>query len=153
MQTEASAIEQAMRVSANGPTTQGVALDALQGKRIVYLGGRPGSNAAITRIVHSAGGQLTVHDGGIEYRKGLLPTALPHANSVVFPVDCIDHNSMNTLKRVCDRHQVAYYPLRTASVAIFVELISGYIRNGRRLLAHPRRPAFVYGTGNPTEAT
>ncbi|TDY39015.1 uncharacterized protein DUF2325 [Paraburkholderia rhizosphaerae] len=42
----------------------------------------------------------------------------------VFPVDCIDHDSMNMLKRVCERSQVAYYPLRTASVASFVELIA-----------------------------
>ncbi|WP_250952447.1 DUF2325 domain-containing protein, partial [Escherichia coli] len=42
---------------------------------------------------------------------------------VVFPVDCIDHDSMNLLKRICERHHIAYYPLRTASVASFVELI------------------------------
>lgn len=124
MQAEASAIEQAMRVSANEPATRRAALDALRGRRIVYVGGRPSSNAVITQIVQSAGGQLTIHDGGIEDRKGLLPSALPHADAVVFPVDCIDHDSMNTLKRACDRHQVAYYPLRTASVASFIELMT-----------------------------
>jgi hypothetical protein len=40
--------------------------------------------------------------------------------AVVFPVECIDHDSMNTHKRVCD----AYYPLRTASVAGFIELMT-----------------------------
>jgi hypothetical protein len=95
----------------------------LQGKRIVYVGGRPGSNSAVRRLVESAGGEMTVHDGGIEDRKGLLAAALPNADMVVFPVDCIDHDSMNMLKRVCERSQVAYYPLRTASVASFVELI------------------------------
>jgi hypothetical protein len=39
-------------------------------------------------------------------------------------VDCIDHDSMNMLKRVCERHQVDYYPLRTASVASFIDLIA-----------------------------
>jgi hypothetical protein len=52
MQAEASAIEQAMHVCANGAAAQRAALDALQGKRIVYVGGRPGSNAVIARIVH-----------------------------------------------------------------------------------------------------
>jgi hypothetical protein len=64
-----------------------------------------------------------VHDGGVEDRKGMLAALIPGADMVVFPVDCIDHDSMNTLKRVCDRHQVAYYPLRTASVASFLELM------------------------------
>ncbi|MBB3261493.1 hypothetical protein F4827_006425 [Paraburkholderia bannensis] len=39
----------------------------------------------------------------------------------MFPIGCIDHDSMNLLKRVRDRHQVRYHPLRTASLASFVE--------------------------------
>ena len=58
----------------------------------------------------------------ISIRKGLLAATVARADMVVFPVDCIDHDSMSMLKRVCERHQVAYYPLRTASVASFVEL-------------------------------
>jgi len=69
------------------------------------------------------GGEIAVHDGGIEDRKGLLASALPHAHRVVFPVDCIDHDSMNMLKRVCERGHIAWYPLRSASVASSVELI------------------------------
>jgi len=94
------------------------------GKRVVYVGGRPGSNAALKALVTSAGGELVVHDGGVEDRKGLLAAALPGADLVVFPVDCIDHDSMNMLKRVCGRHQVDYHPLRTASVASFIDLIT-----------------------------
>ncbi len=90
----------------------------------MYVGGRPGSNAALRQLVESAGGNLVVHDGGVEDRKGMLTALIPGADMVVFPVDCIDHDSMNTLKRVCDRHQVAYYPLRTASVASFLELMT-----------------------------
>lgn len=71
----------------------------------------------------AAGGELTVHDGGIEDRKGLLAAALAGADLAVFPVDCIDHDSMATLKRVCERHQVSWHPLRTASLASFVELM------------------------------
>lgn len=127
MQQEAAAMEQVV-VRAMHPVTGTPAgrpgLERLQGQRIVYVGGRPGSHAVLTRLVESAGGRLVVHDGGVEDRKGLLATLLPGADMVVFPVDCIDHDSMNTLKRVCDRHQIAYYPLRTASVASFMELLA-----------------------------
>ncbi len=64
----------------------------------------------------AAGGALTVHDDGIEDRKGLLPAALPNADVVLFPVDCIDHDSMNMLKRVCERPGVEYAP-RSSSAA------------------------------------
>ncbi|MGR3906689.1 DUF2325 domain-containing protein [Burkholderia sp. SR8] len=132
LRAEASAIEQALQASADDPAAPAPAsLSMLQHKRIVYVGGRPGSNRAIRRIVETAGGELTLHDGSIEDRKGLLANALPGANMVVFPVDCVDHDSVNLLKRMCERHQIAYYPLRTASVASFVELIG-------RLDAHAR---------------
>lgn len=95
----------------------------LGGKRIVQVGGRPGSNRALSALVESAGGRLSVHDGGIEDRKGLLATVLRHADFVVFPVDCIDHGSMLQVKRLCERHGIAFHPLRSASVASFVALI------------------------------
>jgi len=108
--------------SLNG-SINGGSLELLRDRRIVYVGGRPSSNAILKLLVESAGGHLTVHDGGVEDRKGLLAAALPRADMVVFPVDCIDHDSAATLKRVCTRHQVPYYPVRTASVATFVALI------------------------------
>ncbi|MGF6770760.1 hypothetical protein P3T18_003239 [Paraburkholderia sp. GAS199] len=126
-QSECDALEQAtLDASDTSGNTDGgrASLASVRGKRIVYVGGRPGSNAALKRLVDAAGGDLVLHDGGVEDRKGLLAAALPGAHIVVFPVDCIDHDSMNTLKRVCERHQIDYHPLRTASVASFVELMA-----------------------------
>jgi hypothetical protein len=128
LQNELNAMEQAMMLTGTGAKSQLPSLSArledLQNKRIVYVGGRPSSNAVIKQIVEAAGGKLLVHDGGVEVRKGLLGPLLQNADMVVFPVDCIDHDSMHMLKRVCDRHQVTYHPLRTASVACFLELMS-----------------------------
>ncbi|KAE8758142.1 DUF2325 domain-containing protein [Paraburkholderia madseniana] len=126
VQNECDALERATvdaGDNSNGAQTRQASLDSVRGKRIVYVGGRPGSNAALKRLVEAAGGDFVVHDGGVEDRKGLLAAALPGADIVVFPVDCVDHDSMNTLKRVCERHQIDYHPLRTASVASFVELV------------------------------
>jgi len=126
VQAECHALEQAALDAANQATSgnRHAGLDGVRDKRIVYVGGRPGSNAALKALVQSAGGTLVLHDGGLEDRKGLLAAALPGADMVVFPVDCIDHDSMSTLKRVCERHQIAYHPLRTASVASFLELMT-----------------------------
>ncbi|HEY4803969.1 MAG TPA: DUF2325 domain-containing protein [Paraburkholderia sp.] len=123
LRAEVRAMEQTTQAQEDPQAQRALAADALKGRRIVYVGGRPGSNHALRRWVESAGGELTVHDGGIEDRKGLLEAALAGADLAVFPVDCIDHDSMMTLKRVCERHQVTYHPLRTASLASFVELM------------------------------
>jgi hypothetical protein len=125
VQAECAALERAsFDDSGDAKETRRRALEWVNGKRIVYVGGRPNSNAMLKSLVEGAGGALTVHDGGIEDRKGLLASALPNADVVLFPVDCVDHDSMNMLKRVCERHTVSYAPLRTASVASFVEFIA-----------------------------
>jgi hypothetical protein len=126
VQAECHALESATldALDQGGSGSRRAGLENVRGKRIVYVGGRPGSNTALKALVSSAGGEFVVHDGGVEDRKGLLAAALPGADIVVFPVDCIDHDSMSMLKRVCERHQVDYYPLRSASVASFIELIA-----------------------------
>ncbi len=91
----------------------------LQGRRIVYVGGRPSSQPAIRAYVETRGGSYYRHDGGIEDRKGLLANALAGADLVVFPVDCIDHDSALHLKRACLRQGTPFIPLRTASVTSF----------------------------------
>ncbi len=46
------------------------------------------------------------------------------ADIVVFPVDCIDHDSVGMLKRICQKQGIDYHPVRSASVASFVELLA-----------------------------
>jgi len=123
VQAECAALERATLGACDRPDVRRRAMEWVSGRRIVYVGGRPNSNAVLKALVEVAGGELIVHDGGIEDRKGLLAAALPNADVVLFSVDCIDHDSMSLLKRVCDRHGIEYSPLRTASVASFVEFV------------------------------
>ena len=150
VQNECDALERATVTSedgSHGAQTRQASLDSVRGKRIVYVGGRPGSNAALKRLVEAAGGDFVAHDGGVEDRKGLLAAALPGADIVVFPVDCVDHDSMNTLKRVCERRQIDYHPLRTASVASFVELVDRLRPEHLAQLGNPPPSAFCLRHG------
>lgn len=121
---EVNALEAALLRRFESSAAENAAGEYLRNKRVLYVGGRPASNRAIKSLVEAAGGQLAIHDGGIEDRKGLLAGAMPAADLVVFPVDCIDHDSMATLKRVCERHGVPFHPLRSASVASFSALVA-----------------------------
>jgi hypothetical protein len=98
--------------------------DVLGGRRLLYIGGRPNSNPAIRHLVLKHGGEYRHHDGGIEDRKGLLEPALAWADLVVFPVDCVDHDSVSVLKRGCMRHGTPFVPLRSASVASFAAALA-----------------------------
>lgn len=124
VQAECKAMEAAaLGWTGQAEDSQGTQLAGLQGKRILYVGGRPSSNTTLKALVESHGGRMTLHDGGIEDRKGLLAAALPNADVVIFPVDCVGHDAMHTLKRLCERYRIAFHPVRTASVASFVQLV------------------------------
>lgn len=115
---ELAAAEQQLRdglAPAEGPTP----VAALQGRRVLYVGGRPSSQPAIRALVQRAGGDYQRHDGGLEDRKGLLAAALAWADWVVFPVDCVDHDSALALKRACQRQGRRFAALRSAGVASF----------------------------------
>lgn len=121
-QGELGVLEQAFVLAMSGESHKAI-LPPLDGKVIVYVGGRPGTTAVLETMVAAAGGELLVHDGGIEDRRGLLAAMLPRAQLVVFPVDFISHNAMHVAKQTCARHGVPCHPIRSASVASFVELL------------------------------
>jgi hypothetical protein len=102
---------------------QAAALPHLHGQRVLYVGGRPQTNLILAKLVAAAGGELLVHDGGIEDRKGMLASMLPRAQLVVFPVDCISHNAMHTARQLAERNGIPCHPVRTAGIASFVELM------------------------------
>jgi hypothetical protein len=96
----------------------------LRGRRILYVGGRPSSTPTIRDLVLRYGGEFQRHDGGFEDRKGLLASAVAWAQLVVFPVDCVDHDSVGNLKRLCARQGVGYLPLRSAGVGSFAAALA-----------------------------
>ena len=71
-------------------------------------------------LVERAGGRFLHHDGGIEHSATLLPGLVSRADRVYFPVDCISHDAVATVKRFCRQAGKGYEPLRTASLACFL---------------------------------
>ncbi len=94
----------------------------LKGQRLVYVGGRPRSNAALRNLVQQAGGEFVLHTGLIDDdgHAGGFAALLPGTNRVFCPLDLIDHESLAALRRLCARHGVPGRALRSASVSSFV---------------------------------
>lgn len=122
-QHELGALEQALLAAAGADNTGASMLPRLDGITIGYVGGRPGTATVLGNMVAAAGGELLLHDGGIEDRRGLLAAMLPRAHLAVFPVDAISHNAMHVTRQTCARHGIACHPLRSASVASFIALL------------------------------
>jgi hypothetical protein len=89
----------------------------LQGRTIVYVGGRPQTAARLSTFVANYGGRLLSHDGGVEESSTLLAGLISRADCVMFPVDCVSHDAAGHIKRFCRDTGCPYIPLRSASLA------------------------------------
>ncbi len=129
---ELSAAEAQLRGMA-GDDGEGQLPDTAQlaGRRILYVGGRPSSMPAIRGLVERQGGEFFHHDGGLESRKGLLAAAVLKADWVLFPVDCIDHDSALNLKRLAERQGIPFSALRSASVASFAAALQTSLEDAK----------------------
>lgn len=99
-----------------GPEADG----SLDGRVILYVGGRPRQVAALRRFARGRGGRLLSHDGGIEESLSLLPGLVGQADLVLFPVTCVSHEASTQVKRHCEASATPFLPLRSASLASFI---------------------------------
>jgi hypothetical protein len=76
---------------------------AMQGKCVLYVGGRSSSLAQYRALAERLGIRLTHHDGGLEESISRLPDMINSADAVVCPTDCVSHNAYYQLKRQCQR--------------------------------------------------
>ena len=96
----------------------------LGGRTILYVGGRPSLIVQLKLLCARHGGVLLAHDGGVEESLASLPRLASRADVVVFPVDCVSHSAVGIVRKSCRDGFKAFLPLRTASVASFLDGLS-----------------------------
>ena len=97
----------------------------LSARTILYVGGRPNQIPQLKALVERTGARFLHHDGGIEHSSSLLPGLISRADVLLFPIDCISHDAVATLKRLCRQLEKPYLPLRTASLATLASSLAG----------------------------
>jgi hypothetical protein len=120
LQGELDAVEHSLQT---GLATQGdvvAAPMALDGLTVLYVGGRPTQMPHIRQAAAQRGGKLLHHDGGIEDNDLILASMVSRADIIFFPVDCISHGAVGTVKRTCRHAGKRYVPLRSAAVTSFI---------------------------------
>jgi hypothetical protein len=96
----------------------------LRGLTVFYVGGRTNQTPQLKSLVERMNGRFLHHDGGLEHSAALIPGLISRADLAVFPVDCVSHDAVLSLKRVCRQLGKRYVPLRTSSLAC---LMSGLV--------------------------
>jgi hypothetical protein len=79
-------------------------------------------------FVEGAQAEWLYHDGGVEERKGLLAGMVSRADAVFFPVDCISHDTVAVVKRLCRQAGKPYVPLRSTSLTSFMAALGRFER-------------------------
>jgi hypothetical protein len=96
----------------------------LSGRTILYVGGRLHQIPQLRALVERTGARFLHHDGGKEQSASLLPGLVSRADVLYFPIDCVSHDAVATIKRLCRQLEKPYKPLRTASLAALMSTLA-----------------------------
>jgi hypothetical protein len=86
-------------------------------------------------LIERCGGRFLHHDGGLEDNPALLPGLIGRADVSLFPVDCVSHDAMAVVKRVCRQAGKPYRPLRTSSLTALMSALAKLPRDARAIEA------------------
>jgi len=118
LRDELHALEVGLRLADDGAdASSDLCLDGLS---VLYVGGRPGDIPRLRAIGERVGASLLHHDGGVEESSDRLAALASRADLVLFPVDCISHSAVLTVKRLCRRASKRYVPLRSSGATSFL---------------------------------
>ena len=101
----------------------------LAGMTILYVGGRANQVPKFKVLVERSAGKFLHHDGGVEHSAALLPGFVSRADVSLFPVDCVSHDAVAAIKRVCRQIARPYRRLRTSSLACLLTALAGIRRS------------------------
>lgn len=112
----------AVEASLGGETDSGEATTpaSLAGLSLLYVGGRSDQLGHLRALSERLGARFLHHDGGVEDRSGLLGGLVSRADVVMFPVDCVSHEAVVNVKRLCRQMAKPFMPLRSSGMGSFV---------------------------------
>ena len=97
---------------------------SLAGLSVLYVGGRTDRLGHLRALSEQHGVTFLSHDGGVDDRSGLLVGLVSRADIVMFPVDCVSHEAVTIVKRLCRQLAKRYAPLRSSGTSSFVAALA-----------------------------
>jgi Uncharacterized protein conserved in bacteria (DUF2325) len=92
---------------------------SMPGTTLLYVGGRAHQVVQLRMLAERSGAVFLHHDGGIENRSALLEAQVARSDVVFFPVDCVSHNAVATVKRISRYVGKRYIALRSSGLTSF----------------------------------
>ena len=101
------------------PLSGSIDMRRLDGRSILYVGGRDCQVAHLRQIAETYGADLIHHDGGLREAVSRIDTVLPSVECVFCPIDCISHDACVRVKTGCKKTGTSFVPLRSGSKSSF----------------------------------
>lgn len=122
------ALQQASRPGAAQPARPGAprairmpaeADAAARPKAILYVGGMHGHRDRLRGIAEAFNTTFVHHDGGVEDAPQRLDHLLPSVDCVFCPVNCVSHDACLRAKKICQKLNKPFVPLRSTGQTAF----------------------------------
>ena len=97
---------------------------SMAGLSLLYVGGRTDRLSSLRTLSEQRGARFLHHDGGVDDRSGLLAGLVSRADIVLFPVDCVSHEAVAIVKRLCRQTGKRYLPLRSSGTGSFMAALA-----------------------------
>jgi len=105
---------------------------SLDGLSLLYVGGRTDRVGHLRAASERLGVCFQHHDGGVDDRSGLLGGLVSRADLVMFPVDCVSHEAVTLVKRLCRQMGKRYVPLRSTGIGSFAAALASLSESSPR---------------------
>jgi hypothetical protein len=102
----------------------------LDGRRILYLGGRKSVLPHLKSAAEAREAILLVHDGGMEDSTHRIEELVGGCDAVVCPIDCVSHGACKLAKVLCRRFNKPFLPIPTASRSGFERALDQLAASG-----------------------
>lgn len=100
----------------------------LQGRKILYVGGRSNLVPHYRALVEQHGGEFIHHDGGVEKAMNCLNNKLAGADVVLCPVDCVSHAACLRIKQFCKALSRPFVMMRSSGLSTFARELNAIAR-------------------------
>ncbi|HIJ61753.1 MAG TPA: DUF2325 domain-containing protein [Rhodospirillaceae bacterium] len=107
--------------------SSGTASVNLDGRLILYVGGRHQHVAGLRELVEECNGTFAHHDGGVEQSMEKLGGLLKRADAVMFPVRCVSHKAQFKVKSACRKSGKPFRPLRSMGAEAVIQALQAMV--------------------------
>lgn len=108
--------------------------EAARPKAILYVGGMHGHRDRLRGIAEAFNTTFVHHDGGVEDAPQRLDHLLPSVDCVFCPVNCVSHDACLRAKKICQKLNKPFVPLRSTGQTAFRKALQDLV--GARATVH-----------------